>query len=86
MNSFNDGFKPIEYGKPGEPFGDSYEQAHKSDYAQRNAPLGVGMSTLNRYLAAGGMGDMTPDMPHVHPSVQPPRRGRATRSREAPTT
>ena len=81
VNSFNDGFKPIEYGKPGEPFGDTYEQAHKSDYAQRSAPLGVGMSTLNRYLAAGGMGDMgrqlTPDMPHVHPSVQPlaPRPG-----------
>ena len=32
---------------------DTYEQAHKSDW-QRSAPLGVGMSTLNRYLAAGG--------------------------------
>ena len=23
VNSFNDGFKPIEYGKPGEPCGDT---------------------------------------------------------------
>jgi len=68
-------FKPFMVSKqPGEPIGDSYERSHVLDNELRPGLMKYGGSTLKHYLANGQQGSwgkrITPDYPHIHPSVQ----------------